>query len=138
MPKTTSLSFPNIFNVAQNTVNVAEDNVSVVNRTRLLLLTDPTELYNEPTFGAGLKRYLWQYNTENTRAMMQDKIVEQLREFEPYVEADNTTFSDGLLYTGSTDTADVLQSYNKLEMTVGLQTVYDDEVQITLNTEAES
>lgn len=136
MPNTTSLAFPNLFDVARNTFAVVEDNASIVNRTRLLMLTEPTEIYNEPTQGVGLKRYLWQYNTENTKAMIRDRIVNQLREHEPYVTAENTQFADGLLFTGSSDPVDIHQDYNQLKMTVALETTYGGSVSISFdNTE---
>ena len=105
------------------------DNASVVNRTRLLMLTEPTELYNAPTFGVGLKRYLFQYNNENTKALIKDRIVDQLRLFEPCVDAQATEFTDGLLYTGSGNTN---QNFNKLEMTVGLKTIFGDTVAVNM------
>ena len=101
MSRTTSLNFPNLFDVSRNKVSVIKDNSSVVNRCRLLILTEPTELYNSPTFGVGLKQYLFQYNNENTKAIIRNRITDQLREHEPCVEADETSFADGLLLTGS-------------------------------------
>lgn len=133
MARTTSLAFPNMIDVSRNKVSVAEDNVSIVNRTRLLILTEPTELFNEPTFGVGLKRYLWQYNTENTRALIRDRIVNKLRESEPCVDPDKTSFADGLLFTGSQDTISQLQENNQLKLTVGLSTVFGDTLEVGLN-----
>ena len=69
MASTSSLAFPQMFDVARNTVGVIEDNESVVNRSRLLILTEPTELHMNPDFGVGLKRYIWQYNTDNQKAI---------------------------------------------------------------------
>ena len=46
MAETTSLAFPNMFNITTNQVSVIENTNSVANRTRLLILTEPTELYN--------------------------------------------------------------------------------------------
>lgn len=126
---TNSIAFPNMINVAGNRVSVKSGQSSVVNRVRLLMLTDPTELYNEPTFGVGLKRYLWQYNTPNTTAMIQNRIREQVRLYEPCVDADKTSFADGLIFSQE----DAQALYNELKMTVGLHTVYGDELSITLN-----
>ena len=92
--KTNSWSFPNIFNVAQNQVATLQDERSVVNRSRLLILTEPTEVYNEPNQGVGLKRHLWQYNNENQKAIIKDRIVNQLRLHEPQCIPDDTEFSD--------------------------------------------
>lgn len=126
---TNSLSFPNMIDPVRGRVATKTDNASVVNRTRLLMLTEPTELYNEPTFGVGLKRYLFQYNNENVKAMIKDKIVEQLGLFEPCCDAQATEFSDGLLFTGDTDT----QDFNVLKMSVGLKTIYGDVETINLS-----
>ena len=88
MASTTSLSFPTMFDVARNTVSVVEDTKSVVNRTRLLILTEPTELYMNPDFGVGLRRHIWQYNVDNQKAIIKDRIIEQLRKHELCVKPD--------------------------------------------------
>lgn len=133
MATTSSLGFPNMFSVAQNTVNVLEDNASVVNRTRLLILTDPTELYNDPQFGVGLRRHLWKYNSDNERAQIRDRIVAQLRLHEPCVVPDSTTFADGLMFTGSADSISITDNLNTLNMTVGLVTTYGAKLEVTPN-----
>lgn len=133
MAETTSLSFPKMFNVSGNQVAVLEDSQSVVNRTRLLILTEPTELYNNPNQGVGLKRYLYQYNTDNQKAIIKDRIVEQLRIHEPCVVADDTQFADGLLFTG--DSTNIEQEYNQLKMTVAVKTTFGDTLNVMLNNE---
>ena len=133
MAETTSLSFPNMFNIATNQVNVIEDTTSVANRTRLLILTEPTELYNNPDFGVGLKRHLWKYNNESDRGLVKDRIVDQLRLHEPCVYPEKTQFSDGLRFSGNT-TTNPLDS-NTMALTVALQTVFKQEASITLNSD---
>ena len=92
MAYTNSWAWPNIFNVSQNQVNVVEDNKSIVSRTRLLILSEPTSLFNSPDFGVGLKRHLWQYNTENQKAIIKDRIVAQLKLNEPSVFPEKTQY----------------------------------------------
>lgn len=133
MANTNSWSFPNILDVTTNKVNIVEDEASVVNRSRLLILTEPTELYNSPNFGVGLKRYLWQYNTENVRAMMKDRIKDQLRLHEPCVDADETEFSDDLLEEELNQFSS--QEYNRLKMTIGLKTTFGGIAQLPLDDE---
>ena len=132
MAKTTSLAFPNMFNITNNQVSVLEDTASVGNRTRLMILTEPTELYNNPDFGVGLKRHLWKYNTDTEKGLVKDKITEQLRLHEPCVYPDKTQYTDGLLFSGTQTTNPLLES-NTLSMTVALQTVFKDTAQVTLN-----
>lgn len=129
--KTTSWAMPNIFNIAQNQVSILQDEKSVVNRSRLLILTEPTEIYNEPNQGVGLRRHLWKYNTLNEQAIIKDRIVEQLRLHEPQCNADNTQFADGNLFTGSTSN-DETQKYNRLEMTVSIETVFGSTIELNL------
>lgn len=135
MAKTTSWAFPNLIDVTKNSISIAKDDASIVNRDRLLLLTDPTELYNEPQFGVGLKRYLWQYNTANTKAIIQDRIKAQLNMYEPCVISEDTEFADGLLFTGDSSAPDSVTNYNELKMTVAVKTIYGDDLSVTLNNE---
>lgn len=133
MSKTNSIKFPNMIDVARNKVGLYKDNESVVNRVRLLCMSDPTSLYNNPTFGVGLKRYLFQYNQSNTFAMIKDRIVEQLKENEPCVEADQTVFSKGLVSEETFNQVNSIEDFNHLKMTVGLRTTYKEEVEVKLN-----
>ena len=137
MAETTSLAFPNMFNIATNQVSVIEDTNSVSNRTRLLILTEPTELYNNPDFGVGLKRHLWKYNNEAEKGLVKDRITEQLRLHEPSVYPDKTQFSDGLLFSESQIQNTALDG-NTLSMTVALQTVFKDQANVTLNYNTET
>ena len=125
MARTTSIAFPSMFDIARNKVAVLEDSASVVNRSRLLMMTEPTELYNEPNFGAGLKRHLWKYNTPNEIAVMRDRIAAQLKAWEPCCNADKTSFADGLLFTGSEEPVRT-QEFNQVKMTVGISTIFED------------
>lgn len=134
MAETTSLSFPNMFNLTSNQVAVSEDIASVVERTRLLILTEPTELYNNPDFGVGLKRHMWKYNSVNERAVIKDRIIEQLRLHEPDVFPDRTQFTDGLL--SGADTPGEIEDPNAIKMTAVLQTTFGKEISLTLNQDA--
>ena len=133
MAETTSLAFPNMFNIANNQVSVLENTTSVANRTRLLILSEPTELYNEPDFGVGLKRHLWKYNNDAEKGLVKDRITQQLRLHEPCVYPDKTQYSDGLLFSGDQTQHNPALDSNTLALTVALQTKFNEEVNITLN-----
>lgn len=132
MAHTNSISWPNFLDPSTNQVTVSEDNVSLVSRTRLLILTEPTSLYNSPNFGVGLKRHLWKYNTPNEQAIIKDRIVDQLEINEPCVQAQKTQFADGLLFTGDS-TSNSAQDYNRLKMTVAIVTNYQEELEVTVS-----
>ena len=135
MALTTSISFPNMFNIATNRVAVYEDLQSVTNRTKLLLLSSPTELYNNPNFGVGLKKYLWQYNTANTRAIIEKNIKDQIALYEPCAIPEETIFADGLQYTGNVLGQDTVQNGNQLNMTVAITTTFNSKATIDLNSD---
>lgn len=137
MDNTTSLAWPNMIDVSRNMVAVKKGTDSITNRTKLLILTEPTELYNNPTFGVGLKQYLWQYNTPNTKAIIQERIKAQLAEHEPCVEPEATQFADGLLFTGVNDDRSAVDDLNSLKMTVALQSIYKDKIDVTFDLQEE-
>lgn len=132
MAHTTSLSFPNIFDVSRNRVSVRSDADAVTSRTRLLILSEPTSLYNSPNFGVGLKRHLFKYNNDNEKAIIKDRIVAQLRLHEPYVNPDETQFADGLMFTGSSEEISA-QDYQKLKMTCSVSCTFGTTTEVTVN-----
>ena len=132
LSKTNSIKFPNMIDVASNRVGLYTDDESIVNRTRLLFLSDRTSLYNNPTFGAGLKRYLFQYNNDNTRAMIAETMKSQLREHEPCVDPEETDFAKGLIFTEH-QVDSTVSDFNHMKMTVGLKTIYKDELEVTID-----
>lgn len=132
MSKTNSIKFPNLIDVASNRVGLYTDNESVVNRTRLLFLSEPTSLYNNPDFGVGLRRYQFQYNNKNVVAMIRDRMVEQLRLHEPCVDPDATEFSDGLIFS-EPEKMDRVEDFNTLKMTVGLRTIFNDQLEVEVD-----
>ena len=136
MAETTSLAFPNMFNITTNQVSVIENTASVANRTRLLILTEPTELYNNPDFGVGLKRHLWKYNNSAERGLVEDRITAQLRLHEPCVYPETTQYTDGLMFTGDQN-SNVATDSNTMAMTVALQTIFKEEARVTLNSDPE-
>lgn len=133
MAETTSLAFPNMFNIATNQVSVISDTASVANRTRLLILSEPTELYNNPDFGVGLKRHLWKYNNAAERGLVKDRITQQLRLHEPCVYPEKTQYSDGLLFSEDMTQNNAALASNTMSLTVALQTVFKEDVKVELN-----
>ena len=128
---TNSLNFPNMIDVVRNRVATISDNQSIVNRSRLLILSDPTELYNEPDFGVGMKQFLWQYNTANMKSLICDKIKEQLALHEPACVAEETQYADGLLFTGGDDVE--TPDFNEIKMTVAIRTKLGDTATVDLS-----
>lgn len=116
-----SFSFPNLFDVSRSKVNIYTSSRAIVNRVKLLLLTDPTELHMVPNFGVGLRKYMFSYNNDNTIALIKDKLIEQLRLWEPSVIPEETKVEKGLAYTESS-TGEISNDINHLKLTVTLTT----------------
>lgn len=139
MALTSSIAFPNMFNISTNRVATYEDLQSVTNRTRLLLLSGPNELYHNSDFGVGLKSYLWQYNSVNTRAIIEKNIQDQLALHEPCVDASQTIFSDGLQYTQDPLTGQsTVVPGNELDLTVAVTTIFGSKANVDLNSDVTS
>lgn len=128
---TNSLNFPQMFDAVRGRVTVVEGTQSIVNRSRLLMLTNPTELYNEPDFGVGLARYIWQYNTANVKPMIRDRVAAQLEMYEPMCYPEETEYADGTLF--SEDNEITYQSPNELNMTIAIHTKLDTTAEIDLS-----
>lgn len=129
---TSSIGFPNLFDVSRNRVATMTDNASVASRVKLLLMTEPTELYMNPTYGVGLKRFMFQYNNDNVLAQIKDRLIEQLRLWEPCVDAEKTSVVRGLAYSGDGQVRSATED-NRLNITVTVYTIYGTQLDITVN-----
>src|SRR3954471_2698630 len=73
----------------------ADDNVR--ESIRIILLTEPGERLMLPTFGAGLRRFLFEPNTPATRRLIADRIEESLRLWERRIAVDNVRVDPDLV-----------------------------------------
>ena len=122
----TSLSWPNMFDVARGKINLYSNARSIVNRTKLLLLTEPTELYMEPTFGVGLRKHIFKYNNDNVIAIIKDDLIEQLRLWEPSVIPEDTKVERGPRYQWDPSNPElVTKRMNVLDLRITLHTIYE-------------
>lgn len=63
---------------------------------KMLILTVPGERVMIPSFGVGVKTYLFANNDENVRGRLSQKIYEQAQKYLPAVKINNIFFSDNL------------------------------------------
>ena len=68
---------------------------------KMLVLTIPGERVMEPEFGVGLKKYLFENAGVELEASIQQKILEQVNKYLPYIEILGIDFND--TSTGGTD-----------------------------------
>jgi phage baseplate assembly protein W len=62
---------------------------------RLILETEPGERVMRPTFGAGLRRFLMQPNSETTRALIRHDVELALTGFEPRIQLRSVEVAPG-------------------------------------------
>lgn len=67
---------------------------SVSQNVKMLILTAPGERIMYPSFGVGLRNYLFRQETPETHFEIREKIVEQLGIWMPFVELSSLEFSD--------------------------------------------
>ena len=60
---------------------------------KMLILTVPGERIMDPSFGVGLKRYLFEFNGAETYSNISSKIHEQVAKYLPYIAITNLKFS---------------------------------------------
>lgn len=71
----------------QDTYQVHSDFKSQINLyLKTLLLTAPGENISSPTYGVGLRRYLFEQNTEETHSDIRSRIYDQIDAFMPYLK----------------------------------------------------
>lgn len=128
---TSSWNFPNMINIAQNSIGILQDSNSIKNRLALLIKTEPTELFMNPEFGVGLKQYMWQYNNDTMRPIIEQKLTDKITQFEPSVIPESIEFKQ--THDASITDATVTQEdANTFNITIVMQTNYGDTIEITI------
>ena len=61
---------------------------------RIILATEPSERLMLPTFGAGLRRYLFEQNTVETRRLIEEDIRTALERWEPRISLRGVNVSE--------------------------------------------
>ena len=96
---------------------------------KMLLLTAPGEKIMNPSFGVGLKTYLFEMNGESTYSAIREKIGEQVKIYLPYIRItgldfkipeNNPDFYPHNLSMTVSFTIVPLQIVASLELTVGV------------------
>ena len=70
---------------------------------KMLVLTSPGERIMYPTFGVGLRNFLFESADERTYDLIRERILQQTQKYMPFVEVSNIIISDILSGPGSTE-----------------------------------
>lgn len=76
------------FGLTQNHHEVAKQNL------KMLILTNPGERIMEPSFGAGIRRLLFEPNTLVTSELIKQNIFDQVGKFLPYINIKGIIITD--------------------------------------------
>jgi len=80
-----------------NPINGFENNqtvMSVVSQNlTMIILTSPGERIMDPNFGVGIKQFLFEQNDSMTHSKIKARIINQVREYMPFVTIDKVSFS---------------------------------------------
>jgi len=85
LPLTTSPTF-GAYNLNTTFKELARQNL------KMLILTVPGERIMDPSFGVGLKRYLFEFNGPETYSKISSKIHQQVKKYIPYIAITNLNF----------------------------------------------
>tara|TARA_R110001592_G_scaffold120567_1_gene325063 strand:- start:211 stop:591 length:381 start_codon:yes stop_codon:yes gene_type:complete len=83
--------------LTQNPINGFENNQTVpsvvLQNLKMIVLTSPGERIMDPNFGVGIKQYLFEQNDSMTHSRIKARIINQVREYMPFVTIDEVSFS---------------------------------------------
>jgi len=85
LPLTTSDVF-GVYNLNTTFEQLAKQNL------KMLILTIPGERIMDPSYGVGLRRYLFEQNDSNTHSDISSKIIEQVQKYLSYIRIDDIQF----------------------------------------------
>lgn len=75
----------------------------IIQNLKMLLLTAPGERMMEPSFGVGLRNYLFENNASSTYDTIEVKIKEQVAFYMPFVEVDSIDFNPMYVASGTNE-----------------------------------
>ncbi len=70
---------------------------------KMLVLTSPGERIMYPTFGVGLRNFLFESADERTYDLIRERILQQTQKYMPFVEVNNIIISDIMSGPGSVE-----------------------------------
>jgi len=69
----------------------SEGEVNVREAIRIILMTEENERLRLPEFGGSLSRFLFEPNTVTTRHLIEDRITQELAQWEPRVQVESVS-----------------------------------------------
>ena len=121
-----SIAFPNIFN--RTTVNLVEDYDATLQNLKMLLWSEKNELFGDPYYGTGFKRYLYDQNDVVLQDILIDDIYSTIKLFMPQIEL--TRKDVQLKRTGKGELTVTIRALNKADYTTNLYNIVLTEAEV--------
>lgn len=97
-----SIAFPDMFN--RTVTNTVSDYDSTLQNMKMLLWSEKGELFGDPYFGTGLRKYLYEQNDLILKDILIDDIYTAIATFMPQILLERkgiTIESDGVMVTAT-------------------------------------
>ena len=113
-----SIAFPEMFN--RTTTNTVFDYDATLQNIKLLLWSEKGELFGDPYYGTGLRRYLYDQNDNVLQDILLDDIYTALVLFIPQIQIDR---KDIKLVRGNGELILKIKALNKADYTTDLYNI---------------
>ena len=114
-----SIAFPEIF--TRTTTNLVEDYDATLQNLKLLIWSEKGELFGDPYYGTGLKRYLYDQNDNVLQDILLDDLYTAIKLFMPQLQFERKDIS---LVKGTKGELSIkLRAMNKADFTTDLYTI---------------
>ena len=114
-----SIAFPTIFN--RTTVNLVEDYDATLQNLKMLLWSEKNELFGDPYYGTGFKRYLYDQNDVVLQDILIDDIYSTIKLFMPQIELTRNDVK--LKRTDKGELTVTIKALNKADFTTNLYNI---------------
>ena len=114
-----SISYPKMF-VTKTKTGVVRDYDATLQNLKMLIFSEKGELFGDPYFGTGLKRYLYDPNDTIARDLLIDELYLAIATFMPQIKIrrkDITIVSDG------TTVRCTIKAINRVDYKTNLYTI---------------
>ena len=114
-----SISYPKMF-VTKTKTGLVQDYDATLQNLKLLIFSEKGELFGDPYFGTGLKRFLYDQNDVILRDLLIDELYTAIATFMPQIKIkreDITIISDG------TQIICTIKALNRVDYQTNLYTI---------------
>lgn len=114
-----SIAFPELFN--RTTTNIVEDYDATLQNLKLLIWSEKGELFGDPYYGTGLKKYLYDQNDVVLQDILLDDLYTAIKLFMPQIRLDRKDIK--LIRDTKGGLSVKIRALNRADFTTNLYTI---------------